>query len=206
LKENKKKGNKTNRGDDGVYFSIGRQRRTMILLLFAGVIAVTAAMIFAANITKSLAVNVGNSSNSIHRFNGNHHAPFISLIDYKPIYDSHNPNYMLVDVRPPGERAKSHIPGDIWVPLVDANYTGWQFLQKYKDKILFLYCACPWAEAAYESAILEQHGWNDSKLRVLHEGLPGWVQAGYTTIPDQNVCVGSEYWPKACDNYPHLQR
>jgi hypothetical protein len=93
LKKNKKKINKTTRGDECIYFSGGRQRRTMILLVLAGVIAVTAALIFATNNTKSLAVNAGNSSNSIHRFNGNHHAPFISLADYKSIYDSHDPDY-----------------------------------------------------------------------------------------------------------------
>jgi len=131
---------------------------------------------------------------------GDHHAPFISLAQYKPIYDRHDPNWVLVDVREAAERAQAHIPGDLWVPLADADTTGFTALLPDRDKMLVLHCDCPWAEAARESVILEAHGFADSHLRVLHEGIPGWAKAGYpiVAVPGGNPCTSEHHWPQAC--------
>lgn len=136
--------------------------------------------------------------NQLHQFSGNQHAPFIELSQYYPIWKSKNPNYVLVDVREAVERAQAHIPNDVWVPLADMPYTGWQALNQYRGKILVLYCDCPWEEAAAASVILKQHGWTNADLRVLHQGIPGWEQAGYPVVPGGNVCVTEHDWPQAC--------
>lgn len=146
----------------------------------------------------AVTVQGGPPGNQLHTFDGNDHAPFISLADYKPIYDRHDPNYVLVDVREAGERAGGKIPGDIWAPLADADTTAWQFLEAYKDKTLVLYCDCPWAEAAKESVILKAHGFSYDRLRVLHEGIPGWQQAGYPVVPGGDACHTERNWPQAC--------
>ena len=139
----------------------------------------------------------GPSGNQLHSFNADHHAPFIALADYYPHWASKDPAYVLVDVREAGERAAAKIPGDVWVPLADMQATGWQALQAYKDKIIVLYCDCPWQEAATASSILEAYGFSDDNLRVLHEGIPGWQQAGYPIEPGGDVCAGQS-WPQAC--------
>ncbi len=139
----------------------------------------------------------GLSASPLHSFSGDHHAPFISVADYEPIYARKDPNWILVDVREAPERANAHIPGDIWVPLADAATTGWQALLPYKDKMIVLYCDCPWAEAAQESVILEAHGFSDAHLRVLHEGIQGWAAAGYPIVSGGNPCQ-EHYWPRAC--------
>jgi rhodanese-related sulfurtransferase len=165
------------------------------------VIGVATKLMFSAGRTSGVPPVSGVGSppgNQPHQFSGDHHAPFITLADYKPIYDRHDRNYVLVDTRTAGVRSLKHIPGDIWVPLDDAASTGWKFLERYKGKTLVLYCDCPWQDAAKESAILEAHGWSDNHLRVLHEGIPGWEQAGYPVVPDGDVCSKTEHWPQAC--------
>jgi len=177
-------------------------RRTALIGLVVVVAAIGAA-VWAANRdrgpTSAVSVQGGPQGNQLHQFDANHHAPFISLADYKPIYDRKDPNYILVDVREAAERANSRIPGDIWAPLADADTTGWQFLEQYKNtKTLVLYCDCPWAEAAKESVILEAHGFDDAHLLVLHEGIPGWAQAGYPVVSGGNPCQTERKWPQAC--------
>lgn len=88
--------------------------------------------------------------------------------------------------------------GDIWVPLADADTTGWQALEPDKDKMIVLYCDCPWAEAAKASVILEAHGFGDDHLRVLHEGIPGWAQLGYPIVAGGNPYQAERNWPQAC--------
>ena len=145
------------------------------------------------------AVTVENApqGNQLHQFDGSEHAPFISVADYKPIYDRHDPRYVLVDVREAAERAQEHIPGDVWAPLADAPNRGWKYLRRYSDKVLVLYCDCPWAEAAQESVVLRSRGVPDSRLRVLHEGIPGWAKAGYPVVRGGDVCARAD-WPQAC--------
>jgi rhodanese-related sulfurtransferase len=132
-----------------------------------------------------------------HRFRGAHHAPFISVRSFKRLWNRRDPQVVLVDVRGARDRAQAHIPHDIWVPLADARTTGWRFLKHYRRKLIVLYCACPWAEAAQESVILESHGFSDRHLRVLHEGIPSWIQAGYPVVAGGDVCA-HRYWPRAC--------
>jgi len=137
------------------------------------------------------------SAGEHHRFRGAHHAPFISLSTYKALWNRRASNVVLVDVRGAADRAKAHIPHDIWVPLADARSTGWRFLERYRRKLIVLYCDCPWAEAAQESAILEAHGFSDRHLRVLHPGIPGWIRAGYPVVAGGDVCA-RHHWPRAC--------
>lgn len=178
----------------------GRRWR-VVLGLIALALAVTGAALLATrhgSSSPAVSVQGGPSGNQLHQFSGEHHAPFISLADYKPIYDRRDANYVLVDVREATERAQAKIPGDIWVPLADADSAGWKALEAYKDKTLVLYCDCPWAEAAKESVILEAHGFADSHLRVLHEGIPGWAQAGYPIVSGGDPCASERRWPQAC--------
>jgi rhodanese-related sulfurtransferase len=116
---------------------------------------------------------------------------------FKRHWDRRDRHVVLVDVRGAADRAKEHIPRDIWVPLADAPRSGWRFLERYRRKLIVLYCDCPWAEAAEESAVLEGHGFSDRRLRVLHEGIPGWIKAGYPTVPGGDVCA-RHHWPRAC--------
>ena len=133
-----------------------------------------------------------------HQFTGSHHAPFISLKTYRPIHRHRDPRYLLVDVRHPEVRATGRIPGDLWVPLADASSTGWRFLWRYRDKTLVLYCDCPWAEAAEASAILKDKGFSYRRMRVLREGYPGWLKAGYRTLSGGDPCRLERRWPEAC--------
>ncbi|MFJ4654372.1 rhodanese-like domain-containing protein [Nocardia sp. NPDC088792] len=159
---------------------------------------VVLALAVAAVVTINQLTRPTASGDSLHEFHGGQHAPFLALADYKPIYDRHDPGYVLVDVRPAAVRAESHIPGDIWVPLADAPTTGWQTLQQYRGKaVLVLYCDCPWQEAANESVILRQHGFTDADMRVLHEGIPAWEAAGYPVVRGTDPCADRK-WPLAC--------
>jgi len=144
-----------------------------------------------------VAVAGGASAGPLHRFHGTHHAPFISVRAFKRHWDRRDRHVVLVDVRGAADRAKEHIPRDIWVPLGDAPRSGWRFLERYRRKLIVLYCDCTWAEAAEESAVLEGHGFSDRRLRVLHEGIPGWIKAGYPTVPGGDVCA-RHHWPRAC--------
>jgi rhodanese-related sulfurtransferase len=133
-----------------------------------------------------------------HTYTGPRHAPFITLAEFKPMYDSGNPTHVLVDVRPAESRAESHIRGDIWVPLSDAAQSGWKALRPYKDGLIVLYCACPSAEASAMSVILRRHGFSYKGLRVLQEGLPGWESAGYPVTTGSDPCLEEHAWPSAC--------
>jgi rhodanese-related sulfurtransferase len=135
-----------------------------------------------------------------HTYSGPRHAPFITVAEFKPMYDSADPNHVLVDVRSADARAESHIRGDIWVPLSDAAKSGWKALRRYKDGLIVLYCACPSAEASSMSVILRRHGFSFEGLRVLREGLPGWEAAGYPVTTGADPCL--EYaWPSACASH-----
>lgn len=141
----------------------------------------------------------GPSGNQLHQLNGGNPAPFIGIADFYPIWQRHDPQYLLVDVREAGERANSRISDDLWVPLADMQTTGWQYLQQHAaGRIIVLYCDCPYQEAANASVILKSHGFTDAQLKVLHEGIPGWSHAGYPTATNSiDPCVGQS-WPQAC--------
>jgi rhodanese-related sulfurtransferase len=132
-----------------------------------------------------------------HQFTGDH-APFISVARYGRFHRRRDPRFVLVDVRDRVSRTTVRIRGDVWVPLSDMETTGWQALQKYRDRILVLYCACPWAEAAEASVILEGKGYVRERLRVLREGVPGWQRAGYPTSSGGDPCRQDQHWPEAC--------
>lgn len=177
-----------------------RRRWSWIGVGLSALAVVVAAVVVTARDDNTPAATVvdGPSANSAHQFDGDDHAPFISLADYKPIYDHHDPAYVLVDVRETPERANARIPADIWVPLADMDDTGWRFLEQYQDKTLVLYCDCPWAEAARASVILRAHGFSYDRMRVLHEGIPGWAEAGYPIDSGGDPCSAERDWPQAC--------
>jgi hypothetical protein len=123
--------------------SMQARRRRWRLMVAGAIVAIAliavARMLTGASRTSPITVVCGPAGDQLHQFSGNQHAPFIALTDYLPIYDRQDQNYVLVDVRAAAERQQSHVPGDIWMPLADANSTGWQALLSYKDKTLVLY-------------------------------------------------------------------
>ncbi|MFI6166269.1 rhodanese-like domain-containing protein [Nocardia sp. NPDC051052] len=194
---NTKLGNKLSRG----FSALKRVRRIWLLaggLVVIAVVVVVGVLVANRSAQPAVSVQGGPSGDQLHQFQGGQHAPFISLTDYKPSYDRHDPHYVLVDVREAAARAQSHIPDDIWVPLADAPTTGWQTLQQYRGTVvLVLYCNCPWQEAANESVVLKEHGFTDGDMRVLQEGIGGWQTAGYPVIRDTDPCA-THSWPQAC--------
>lgn len=138
-----------------------------------------------------------SSGDQLHRFTGTHHAPFISVAEYWPTYRRHDPGYVLVDVRTRTARQNVRIPDSLWVPLADSDATGWRSLMRFRDRTVVLYCSCPWAEAADESEILLSHGFPESHLRVLHEGIQGWMEAGHPVVSGGDPCEARR-WPQAC--------
>ena len=131
-------------------------------------------------------------------FTGERHAPFISLSDYRRLRREGSHRSVLVDVREPDARYHVHIPGDRWMPLEQADAGGWKTLWRFRDRTIVLYCDCPWAEAAAASVILERHGFEDTSLRVLHPGIPGWIKAGLPVVRGEDPCRPPGRWVDAC--------
>jgi len=80
---------------------------------------------------------------------------------------------LLVDVRPPGQRALGHIRGDAYVPF---DRLAARQAELPRDRRLVFYCSCPAEEVALDAArILLQAG--DSLVAVLVGGYDGWRAA-----------------------------
>ena len=134
---------------------------------------------------------------SDHEFVGQH-APFISARDLVPAFERNPRDYVLVDARGKEERAQRHVDGDVWLPLADAERDGGTALEGIgHERLIVLYCECPNAEASALSVILEQHGFSDQQLRVLEEGLAGWVANGGPVVSEADPCQARR-WPVAC--------
>lgn len=80
---------------------------------------------------------------------------------------------VVIDARPPCDYVAGHIPGAVSVPFYD--------VKRYLPQIpaegwVVTYCRCPHAEADAAANALEAGG--HTKVKVINEGLPGWIDAG----------------------------
>lgn len=87
---------------------------------------------------------------------------------------------LLVDVRPPGQRALGHIRDDVHVPF-DRMVAGQ--VQLPKDRRLVFYCSCHAEEVALDAARLQLKKGN-ANVAVLVGGYDDWRQAGGPTQVD----------------------
>lgn len=82
----------------------------------------------------------------------------------------------VIDVRPPGEYAQSHIPGALNIPL-DRLRQRLEALPREKE--IVAYCRGPWCVLSFEAvARLREAGF---QARRLEDGLPEWRRAGLPT-------------------------
>ena len=79
---------------------------------------------------------------------------------------------LAVDVRAPAERALSHIPGSVNIPL---NHLSERLHELPRDRTLLLYCAGGY-RSSVASSLLEQQGF--TRLEELAGGLAAWETAG----------------------------
>lgn len=101
--------------------------------------------------------------------------PFISVADVFAAYEG-GARLRLLDARPPCDYVEEHITGAASVPF----YAGDDYLaQLPSDDWIVTYCACPHAEAGALADVLRAGGL--TKVKVLDEGLPGWLELGHPT-------------------------
>ena len=85
---------------------------------------------------------------------------------------------VLIDLRPPREYQKGHVPGARSLPLAELR-------SRYQDipraGLVVLYCACPREDL--QSAYLFLRGQSLRNLAVMDEGFPAWVAKGYPLEP-----------------------
>lgn len=100
---------------------------------------------------------------------------FISVADVFAAYDG-GAKLMMLDARPPCDYVEEHITGAVSVPFYDgASYVD----QLPTDDWIVTYCACPHAEASALYDVLVGAGL--TKVKVLDEGLPLWIENGHPT-------------------------
>lgn len=100
---------------------------------------------------------------------------FISVADVFAAYEG-GARLRLLDARPPCDYVEEHIAGAASVPF----YAGDEYLaQLPEDDWIVTYCACPHAEAGALADVLRAGGL--TKVKVLDEGLPGWLELGHPT-------------------------
>ena len=83
---------------------------------------------------------------------------------------------VIADARVASDYLVEHIAGAVSVPFFDAGDLAGQLPE---DAWIVTYCACPHAEARAAATALSENG--RPQVRVLDEGLPGWLAAGYPT-------------------------
>lgn len=80
---------------------------------------------------------------------------------------------VVIDARPPCDYVAGHIPGAVSVPF----YAVERYLPQIPaEGWVVTYCRCPHAEANAAADALEAGG--HTKVKVINEGLPGWIDAG----------------------------
>ena len=98
---------------------------------------------------------------------------FISVAEVFAAYDGGD-KMMMLDARPPCDYVDEHIAGAVSVPFYDgAAYID----QLPKDEWIVTYCACPHAESNALADVLVGAGL--TKVKVLDEGLPLWLENGH---------------------------
>lgn len=84
---------------------------------------------------------------------------------------------IVVDARPPCDYVSGHIPGAVSVPFYDVK----RYLPQIPAEAwVVTYCRCPHAEADAAADALEAEG--HTKVKVVNEGLPGWIDAGLPLV------------------------
>jgi rhodanese-related sulfurtransferase len=81
---------------------------------------------------------------------------------------------LFVDVRPPEDFRKAHLPGARSVPLAEFRRRGAELPRTGR---VILYCACPLAEVQAAYAWLHAQGYRN--VSVLDEGFVAWTRLGY---------------------------
>lgn len=82
----------------------------------------------------------------------------------------------ILDARAPSDYMEGHIAGAVSVPFYDPS----PYLNDLpKNTWLVCYCACPHAESGILAQKLKENGF--TKVTVLTEGLPFWMEKGYGT-------------------------
>jgi sulfur-carrier protein adenylyltransferase/sulfurtransferase len=88
-------------------------------------------------------------------------------------------NYLLIDVRQPGEFAEGHIPGAQLIPLPEIEKRA---AELDGEKNLILYCRTG-GRSAVAAALIKDAGQRDGMLYNLVGGITGWEGKGLKDIP-----------------------
>jgi rhodanese-related sulfurtransferase len=94
--------------------------------------------------------------------------------DYlKWLLDSRQP-VVVVDLRPPSEFRRGHLPGAVSIPLPELDRRSAEIPT---SPMVVLYCRCPLEEAAGAYHVLEAKGYANHV--VLQDGYDGWLKRRY---------------------------
>jgi rhodanese-related sulfurtransferase len=81
---------------------------------------------------------------------------------------------VIVDVRTTAEFTQSHIKGAVSIPLSQIRFRLGEIPE---NRFVVFYCDCPRHLASLAYHFLHEEGYRN--MKVLYEGLPGWIQKGY---------------------------
>ena len=103
-------------------------------------------------------------------------SPWIEATDARGLMT--DPAVMFVDCRPIDQYQSGHISGALSLPS-DSDLKGSALSQLQNAQTIIAYCdARGGCESSHRlAARLREHGLQD--VRILKDGLPGWLQAGY---------------------------
>jgi ArsR family transcriptional regulator len=84
---------------------------------------------------------------------------------------------VVVDLRPPGDFRRGHLPGAVSIPLAELER---RLAEIPTSPMVVLYCRCPLEEAASAYRLLEAKGYANHV--VLQEGYDGWLRRRYPVV------------------------
>lgn len=110
--------------------------------------------------------------------------PVMSVQELKPLVDSQDKNYLLIDVRTPEEYKLSHIPGSVLVPLQDIEQGKGtsEIKSMLKGRKLIAYCTSG-KRSARALVLLKQEGITGTKVQG---GIQAWTQEIDPSLPRNN--------------------
>ncbi|HEX5238114.1 MAG TPA: rhodanese-like domain-containing protein [Sphingomicrobium sp.] len=97
---------------------------------------------------------------------------------------SHEPGFVLLDVRGPDDYAAGHVPGAINLPhakIISSTLKRWPF-----DTLFVTYCAGPHCNgAARAAARIARLG---RPVKIMAGGITGWADEGFSLEPLDSSC------------------
>lgn len=99
-------------------------------------------------------------------------------------------SFVLIDTRPAEQYAKNHLPAAISIPACEMTNAS-PMLPEDKDRLLVFYCGwsgCIMNKTASDAAIRAGY----TNIKILSDGLAGWVKTGYPTYAADTFIAGGE--------------